>query len=387
MAVMSLGSLVLLLTTIVHAVASDRNTVKKELRKIVNNPLFYPSLAWILVIAVSLATTGFRDVPVTVRAGDFKKITFVIIPFILMFSLNISGIDFERFFRRWSVVFVIYAVIGIIQFFHPFARIQAIPNTSFWHATGTMGHHLSYSGAMMFPLFYIFSNVLKPGENFSRLEKTYWAIAFLLTAVAIFFSFSRMGWIAMFAGITIVTAIRFGKKGIATILILTVAAGAALSLSSSFRERMKDQSWKSERGIVWEAHYMMFRDFPVLGVGWQKNFDLIKKYEEERGLIEKYGRRFHAHAHNIFLNVLSTTGIAGLCIFLAYLFFLFRSSYAVFKSGNHRWGLALLGALLSFILAGLTQWNYGDAKVGHSLAWAIGILLFMFQQSNGEKNV
>lgn len=58
---------------------------------------------------------------------------------------------------------------------------------------------------------------------------------------------------------------------------------------------------------MWEAAIAMFVDHPVLGIGWGAFKHVYPVYNE---LIQEAGIVIF-HAHNMYLNILAETGLAG----------------------------------------------------------------------------
>lgn len=116
------------------------------------------------------------------------------------------------------------------------------------------------------------------------------------------------------------------------------------------------------RLALWNAGWKMFLDHPLFGVG---DIDLAWLYKQYK---HDYDKEIQGHMHNNFVHILVTLGILG---FAAVLFLFYRifgihvKNYLLLKneifSGSFALGAA--GIFVSFIIAGLTEWNFGDHEI------------------------
>lgn len=123
------------------------------------------------------------------------------------------------------------------------------------------------------------------------------------------------------------------------------------------------------RFAFWRAGLKMFRDHPLFGVG---DIDLANLY---RAYKRPYDKEIQGHLHNNFMHILATLGICGICAFL----FLIYKLYAVYiatlkvvKGDSFYTALAIggLAALTGFLVAGLTEWDFGDHEI-ITIVWLV----------------
>lgn len=113
----------------------------------------------------------------------------------------------------------------------------------------------------------------------------------------------------------------------------------------------------SMRGRVSEqiAGWRMFRDHPLLGVGYD-NYDVYYlEYSEEIGLDS---RREQRQAHNLYLEVLAETGLVGIALFLTLIFALFYGLWRakhLFRLVEDTEMVMLVGGLQAGIIGFLTS--------------------------------
>lgn len=270
----------------------------------------------------------------------------------------------------------VWGIYGIVQHFTPLdifrpdhRGIIELPSVKgFFHTTGPFNHHLSFANAFTFPF------ALALGGFFVSTRWRLWfGVLATVLGVAIFYSYSRVAWIMLLV-MALLTVIKvIPRFRIAISLVVLLGAFFTTFFFEPVRHRIFDQTLV-QRELIWKANWMMFKEHPLLGVGYNQNEYLSGKYVY---LVEPNGQNlFVGHAHNNFLQILSSTGIIGISVFVFFwLSFLFPVTRAYLKSQgwDRVWLLGVLLALFGFHINGLTQWNFGDAEVNHNLMIVMGL--------------
>ncbi|MGZ3725641.1 MAG: O-antigen ligase family protein [Pseudobdellovibrio sp.] len=143
-----------------------------------------------------------------------------------------------------------------------------------------------------------------------------------------------------------------------------------------------------ERWSLFRANVAMFLDHPLLGVGYGDNVRHVKEYYDRFGLPESY---LISHAHNQYLNVLATTGIAGFLFFCGFYFFYpiwnIKYFFEYRKNGGEYLALffALLWMQLEYVLANFTDVGFEYAKIRAIIlmCWALLTVTVMKSKSAG----
>ena len=105
----------------------------------------------------------------------------------------------------------------------------------------------------------------------------------------------------------------------------------------------------TDRISQYQMAWFAFKKAPLFGVGW-RSLD-----ERSSGIKKEHGLPFSddaSHAHNIFLEVLATTGIFGFLAFLGWIFFWVYESFVLNES---HWRYFYLAAIAAFLISGLFQ--------------------------------
>ncbi|MCX7978172.1 MAG: O-antigen ligase family protein [Bdellovibrionaceae bacterium] len=207
-----------------------------------------------------------------------------------------------------------------------------------------------------------------------------WAV-FLAGLTATFLAMTRGVWIGLAIG-GLVGALLVSKRvAIGGLIGLVVFIGLLWSLLPDFRQRVMfsmqpTQTYDRERIALWQANWEIFKDHPLLGMGYEENSRRVGEYYERLGL---EGMKI-SHAHNQALHFLAGMGILGFLCYLTVVVAFLRMAYWLTRSTEFRTrslGAGLLAAQLCFQIAGLTEANFSIAKnrLLLVLIWAITLWL------------
>jgi O-antigen ligase len=182
---------------------------------------------------------------------------------------------------------------------------------------------------------------------------------FIVYAIAVMLSYSRLGWITLLALVLFVAAFhrrRWWAFGIA--LVVAVAAFAA---SPEVRGRIIVEFQPSDKNSVllrvplWRATLDMLRDHPLFGAGLAGFKAAIEPYAARAGYHEDL-----IYPHNLLLNAWAETGLLGLLGFLWTLVQALRVGLRRLAQDpfQRALGIGLLGMLLTFAIHGIGDVPY-----------------------------
>ncbi len=138
------------------------------------------------------------------------------------------------------------------------------------------------------------------------------------------------------------------------------------------------------RFCFWRAGFHMVKDHPVFGVG---DIDLQKLYREYK---RPYDKEIQGHMHNNYIHLLVTLGIVGFLVVMTLLVMIGKKMYTVFgkvKSDDlyRAYILGFAGVFTSFLVAGLTEWNFGDHEIITLIWFHLGLMFAMFSAYQREE--
>jgi hypothetical protein len=202
--------------------------------------------------------------------------------------------------------------------------------------------------------------------RFNAANKT---VAFIATFSAplmissLLLNLKRGPWLGVFIGLT-AYAVVFARRLIAPLAI----AACTLAISvPPLRERILDSyqhfTIQGGRSTIWRIGAELLLQFP-LGVGYH-NSGILREFAPE---IPKELKHFH----NNLINIGAETGWLGVLLFIWFIFGVLRLSF-----GNRRDPLcvAIGCGVLSWQVAGLGEYNFGDSEVTILVWMMLGILI------------
>jgi O-antigen ligase len=244
----------------------------------------------------------------------------------------------------------------------------------------TLTYAAAYAMFAMFPFCVSFYYQYRNKRAFWFLQSCSW-----IALLSVFLTFSRGIWVGMVPVIAILLWILQRKVLLTSAITAVVLLTVSVALSPALQARMKsftDMKHKSnsERMTIWRGNIEEFKDEPIFGVGYQQNGPpLLKEYFARMGEPDA----FASHAHNVYLNFLSGTGIVGLLLYLGFVFGTFWigvqnvKKLSLEKGWLYYFSLAGVAALAIFIIGGLTEYNFGDSEIRYQFLTHLSFQLFI----------
>lgn len=210
---------------------------------------------------------------------------------------------------------------------------------------------------------------------FRRTHKSFWIFAMFILTVALYFSYSRGAWLALFLGAVTVILIRrrwlLSVAGVGMVALVMFSFWLArdnnyLRFRPDFERtiyhpalgdhlaatlKLKDIS-TAERFYRWIAAARIWKEHPLTGVGPNHFVPVYRSYTVETFRTYVSDNPERSTVHNYVLLLLSEQGLPGALIFLLTLFAMFRAVQQAYNRGDEQErGIALCtGAVLSMIL-------------------------------------
>ena len=246
-------------------------------------------------------------------------------------------------------------------------------------ANAFYGHPMTLGGwlCIFLPLLLI--------EFFERklLGKYYWmaGIAFCICNAALIFNGTRGAWlaVAIVCAMLLIYYMFKSKRNMSIIIIFVVLITSILINNAKFMYRLdtiddfnKYQS-NTERILIWQSAWNMFKDHPVLGVGLGQ---YTENYREK--YVSPLAKEPHlTHAHNNFMQMLAENGIVGFAGFLIMFgYIIFKNLIAWFK-GRNVYALMIVSTTVCLLLQGFTEYNVGNSAVIKMYWLVLGLLVVL----------
>jgi O-antigen ligase len=187
----------------------------------------------------------------------------------------------------------------------------------------------------------------------------------LLTTVFLA-NLKRGPWIGVIVGCSILLAI-YSRKWIMPILLLIIFIFCTITpLKVRLLQSYDHFSIAGGRHAIWTIGSELALRYP-LGIGFN-NSSILNKFDTEIPSDLK-------HFHNNFLNITVETGWLGICIFIWWIIACLKQSWSI-KDNNPNSILARsIGcAIISWQIAGLVEYNFGNTEVFLVVLFLLGLL-------------
>ena len=240
----------------------------------------------------------------------------------------------------------------------------------------TVGNPNFAAAIMSIMALLIFAPVLNSG--YSKLIRISSLILTILILYTIFLSDARQGLLAFFAGLLAYMIIwAFIKsKRLGYIFLLAGAFVGLLAIAGMLQKGpLSSLLYKGSvtvRGYYWDAGIAMVRANPFFGVGYDSYGSYFKEYREV-GYPLKYGFGItSSNAHNLPIQIFSTSGIFAGTAYMAITIFIFVVGLrAILRASNNQ--KLQIGGVLSAWIAYQAQSIVSIDNIGISVwGWALG---------------
>lgn len=322
-------------------------------------PLDLPFLFFVAVSVIAVLFSG------DLRGGFWNLRNYLLIGAVYLFAAVCRD---GRYLRRMFTVLLVSscgsASYGIAIF------LLGRGDGTLGRTSGSFSNAMTFGGVMLLLCSILFA-LATAYEVRGRLRIAA-MIASGITALALFFSFTRSSWLGMLLSVLIVLVIQ--RRRLLPIFIVGIAL-TVLILPARYRDRftsIMDMDYRTNvhRLQMLEGGWRIFKEHPIIGVG---PIDLSELYEEHKPPEAEY---VFGHLHNNFLNIAVTLGLLGLAAFVYLFVSIFRLLARNLRLGlpppERAWVVGSISAVAGFLVNGLFEWNFADAEVVTLLYIIIG---------------
>lgn len=222
-----------------------------------------------------------------------------------MVNVNMNHTNLQSIKKIIYIVSVIVFIIGIIQYINPqFAMPKKWVDGEVFQLKKRI--YSTFFNPNVFGFYINIILIIICGTiNFNGNDKLE-MIVFLLGIICLFLTFSRTAWLSLIVTL-IISGILFNKKYFKYALIIAlviISLDKILSIGRSDPSKVLGDSSMLYRFEIWKACFKIIKDNIITGIG----FGTLSKYITEYSDVVKSNIE---HCHNIYIQVLSETGIIG----------------------------------------------------------------------------
>ncbi len=309
-------------------------------------PLYLPVLGY---VAASLAAVAFSPRPAfSVRElGDL--LTLAVVP------MTVTLLDrelWDRFLALLAGVASLSALVAIWQALGSGLDLGRRPH-------GLVGHYMTFAEWSLLVILLLVADL---AYNQSRRRRLWTVPALVLCVTALALSQTRGAWLGLAAGLVLIAALRkpvllLVYPLLAVILLVLMPRPLVVRAVSTFD---LSQPSNSERLRMLSAGAAMVRSHPLFGVGLGMVKPSYARYAPGPG------RDRVPHLHNNLVQVAAERGLLGAAAYLAILVVFFLHTSGALARAGPDLAPALAACLLAVVgltVAGLFEYNWGDAEV------------------------
>lgn len=286
------------------------------------------------------------SLPIALIYTLFISVVFLFIVLIKN-TLSVKAIIFSA-----AAAALVTALIGLYQYLTGNIEVGWIDSEMF---EGMVRIYSTFENPNVYGEYLLFMIPLSLAMFFGTkrgLYKLMWVGAGLLMVVAMLLTMSRGCWIGLAAGVFIYFVIadrRFLWLFLAAVVILPFVLPESIMVRLLSIGNLEDSS-SLYRLYIWLGTFSMLKDYWLTGVGLgTKAFGGVYSAYAYNGIIAP-------HPHNLYLNIMSETGITGLLGFAWVAFLGMRSSISTAIRGSvfsRHLGAALAAAFTGFFVQGI----------------------------------
>ncbi|MBS2006509.1 MAG: O-antigen ligase family protein [Cyanobacteria bacterium SZAS TMP-1] len=367
-------------------VAVLRPNLSQRLQKLSCAPLTIPLLVFSLAVTVSTLVAG--------GTADMKQIFSTLRSFLIYFYIyqafacnlrpEVGGQSIADGCEQKTLAAFLYTaglagLYGTVQQifnFHPFTY-------PYLQATGFLQAPMPFAGLMQMSSFLALGIFLKKGYLTlpgKLKDPRFFTAVVAANFMGLFFSCERSAWLGMLAGVLLITLHVSPRTFLKSVLALVVILGLAWCFVPAVKARLAPlTNPQSDVGVstrlkIWQRSLELYKQHPFVGVG-PSHFPRITDIPE--ALVPGHSTDLN-HAHSNYLQMMATLGTLGFLAFMAIVVFSLRAALKQNAVADSDWdsgvGLGVFGALVSLMVSGIFEYNFGSGQVKLAQWFVLGAL-------------
>ena len=350
------------------------------------------ALGFLLVELLSVASAHSPGQSLVPVLTDFVYVSLLVIV-----ATGLTRSQIERTVGAASLVCGIVSLIGLLQYFD--IGREWVPTSGL--PSGTLGHR-NFAAAYAVVMIPFVLWELRQATN--RWLCLLWAFCSSLCLAFIIATRSRGGWLSLVAAMVVVgllaglqkSDIRMpvGLRRFKALILAVGAVGVVLisAVPANIGKGAGEAMWHGKssvgqavssisvsggdkgRFILWDTTLEMIRNQPIIGVG-PGNWRIYYPVYADGELID--GKEAPFRAHNDLLTIWSESGSAALGLYIAMLFFVFRSALRQVSGRNRHLILAIVASAAAYLTNGLFSFPREFVAASAPLWFGMGLLTGM----------
>ena len=312
--------------------------------------LFWPIAAWLIITLVSALFSENTKIAL----GGWKAWVLDPILVLILIIRFFKPADHWKIIASLSVSSAVLSFYGLAEyFFRPWqlgdGRLDSVFDPANYHA-------MFVGPIIVLAIGFILSS------QTPRAWKHYLGIASAINLIALIFTFSYGGYLAVLGGLIILgfsTLNKIWKKRmILGVLIIFIVFLALAAPTKKFQDifEYKERSSGHARLEIWQTSWLIFKEHPILGVGLN-NFETLYRETIPRVAFPPL-EWLVAQPHNLYLALLAQTGLLGFLAFLWIIIQFLKSTNRDTRNASYKLQVTSFAAMSAILLHGLVDTPY-----------------------------
>jgi len=206
------------------------------------------------------------------------------------------------------------------------------------------------SVSLVYWLLFMVKNIAKQ-QNIEKLNHWFTVGAFPFILSALICNLKRGPWLGVLVGVSLFFILNHKKLLLPFLIACLIAFFSFKPIQQRLTDSSNDFFITGGRNMMWQIGLELSIRYP-LGIGYD-NSALLRKFDPDIP-------EGHRHFHNTLLNLVVETGWLSLGIFS---WWLFETLKRAFSNSNNVLSQACGCALISWLVAGSVEYNFGDSEV------------------------
>lgn len=250
---------------------------------------------------------------------------------------------------------------------------------------GFFGSPMTLAGFLVITIPILFCSILDWKQKKTSLVVC--VVFFMISFLGLLLNATRGAWLAIAITLPIVSILYDRSLKKIFFLISLIAATSCIFMANPHLQQRAESitsttfQSNTERLLMWNSAFNMFKDHPVFGVGIGQ---YAGKYIKEYKAVE--AKEIQRHCHNNFLQMLAENGLIGFLGFVYLFGYLLIVSLVNFFRHHNPFSLLIFGVTLDLMLQGLTEYNFGNSAV-IKFYWTVLGCLLILMRANYDLNL
>jgi O-antigen ligase len=348
-----------------------------------------PLFSYFIVVILGFIFNASPEAP---WLNSLVKFTWILNLYILIYAIRISNLNLNKILKFISICVLPPTIYSLVSYYHGVDLITGRENSRITGLVNSATYH-AHGNAVIFVFMtsiYVFVR-----KRLSLNWQIFCGISLGLLGLSIFYTFTRGIWLSLTLSTFIMAFYYNWKKGLRVILVLAVIFANVYLSSEKVRGRFipltEDQSAIERLNLI-KINFQMWKEYPLLGIGHGENLRRIQEYWNKSTWNMPKGYVL-SHAHNQYVNVLSTTGILGFISFVWFFIFFLNKNFKLLRENSHVKDSAHYILLFScfwcqieFFIACLTDVTFEYAKIRALLILIWAVVIAVELKIKNEKN-